>query len=149
VLREVTDEIVKDFGRLLPQLSRSAEPLDFEGLARVAGCESNTVLVARDEDSGDVLGVLTLVVFPIPTGVRGWIEDVVVDESARGRGVATLLVTGALRLAREQGARKIDLTSRPAREAAGKLYEKLGFVRRDSRLYRFTIDPAAPPAAAG
>jgi ribosomal protein S18 acetylase RimI-like enzyme len=146
VLREVTDETVKAFGRLLPQLSRSAPPPDREGLARVVGCASNTVLVARGQAAGDgpgeIVGTLTLAIFPIPTGVRAWIEDVVVDEAARGQGAATALILEALRLAGEHGARTVDLTSRPAREAAGLLYERLGFERRDSRLYRVTIGTA-------
>jgi ribosomal protein S18 acetylase RimI-like enzyme len=150
VLTEITDETVKAFGRLLPQLSRSAPPLDRAALARVAGAGCNTVLVARaeatDGEPGEIVGTLTLAVFPIPTGVRAWIEDVVTDETARGQGVGTALTLEALRLAREHGARTVDLTSRPSREAAGRLYERLGFQRRESRLYRITLDPAPPRA---
>jgi ribosomal protein S18 acetylase RimI-like enzyme len=143
VLSEITDETVKAFGRLLPQLSRSAPPLDHEGLARVAAAESTTVLVARvdagDGQPGEIVGTLTLAVFPIPTGVRAWIEDVVTHDSARGQGVGTALTLEALRLAREHGARTVDLTSRPSREAAGRLYERLGFQQRETRLYRITL----------
>jgi ribosomal protein S18 acetylase RimI-like enzyme len=139
ILADVTEETVEAFARLIPQLSRSAPPPDACGLARVAGCESNTVLVARRE-SGEIVGTLTLAIFPIPTGVRAWIEDVVVDEAAGRQGIGTALTEEALRLAREAGARTVDLTSRPTREAAGRLYERLGFQRRDSRLYRFTLD---------
>lgn len=138
VLHEVTEETVQAFTRLLPQLSRSAPPLDKAALARVAGSESNTLLIARSE-SGEIVGTLTLAVFPIPTGLRAWIEDVVVDEAARGQGAGAALTLEALRLAREMGARTVDLTSRPSREAAGRLYERLGFERRDSRLYRFKL----------
>ena len=140
VLREVTDETVKAFGRLLPQLSRSAPPPDQAALARAR---------AAGPGPGEIIGTLTLALFPIPTGVRAWIEDVVVDEAARGQGAATALTLEALRIAREQGARTVDLTSRPSREAAGRLYERLGFERRESRLYRFTIEAAGPPAGAG
>jgi ribosomal protein S18 acetylase RimI-like enzyme len=143
VLREVTGETVEAFARLLPQLSRSAPPLDHAAVSRVAGCPANTVLVARqpaaDGAPGRIVGTLTLAIFPIPTGVRAWIEDVVTDEAARGQGVGTALTLEALRLAREAGARTVDLTSRPSREAAGRLYERLGFERRDSRVYRFTL----------
>jgi ribosomal protein S18 acetylase RimI-like enzyme len=143
VLSEITDETVKALGRLLPQLSRSAPPLDHAGLARVVGAGCNTVLVARAGGAGgqpgEIVGTLTLAIFPIPTGVRAWIEDVVTDEMARGQGVGTALTLEALRLARERGARTVDLTSRPSREAAGRLYERLGFQRRESRLYRITL----------
>lgn len=76
--------------------------------------------------------------FPIPTGLRAWIEDVVVDEGARGQGVGAALTQAAVRLAREAGARTVDLTSRPAREAANRLYERLGFRLRDSNVYRLS-----------
>jgi ribosomal protein S18 acetylase RimI-like enzyme len=150
VLREVTDETVEAFGRLLPQLSRSAPPLDRAGLSAIVDCPTNTVLVARADgaggEPGQIIGTLTLAIFPIPTGWRAWIEDVVTDEAARGQGAGTALTLEALRLAREHGARTVDLTSRPSREAAGRLYERVGFVQRQSRLYRFSAD-APPPSA--
>lgn len=137
VLRKVTGDVVDAFGRLLPQLSRSAPPLGEAGLDAIVSCPVNTVLVARD--AGEITGTLTLVMFPIPTGLRAWIEDVVVDEQARGHGIGEALTREALRLARAAGARSVDLTSRPARAAAGRLYERAGFAQRDSRLYRYTV----------
>jgi len=136
VLDEVTGEMVEAFGRLLPQLSRSAPPLGPAELEAVVGCPANTVLIARA--SGAIIGTTTLVMFPLPTGLRAWIEDVVVDESARGHGAGEAMTLEALRLARKAGARTVDLTSRPAREAAGRLYERAGFKLRDSRLYRYS-----------
>jgi ribosomal protein S18 acetylase RimI-like enzyme len=137
VLSEVTDEAVQAFGRLLPQLSSSAPPLDTAGLAAVVAAPANTVLVARVD--GRIVGTLTLVMFTIPTGARAWIEDVVTDEEARGQGVGNALTLAALDVARKGGARTVDLTTRPSREAAGRLYERAGFERRDSRLYRYTL----------
>ena len=137
VLDKVTGEVGEAFARLLPQLSSSAPPLDQAGLEDLVGCQANTVLIARSE--GTITGMLTLVMFPLPTGLRAWIEDVVVDESARGQGIGELLTREALRRAREAGARTVDLTSRPSRVAAGRLYERLGFTVRDSRLYRFAF----------
>ncbi|HEY2673271.1 MAG TPA: GNAT family N-acetyltransferase [Rugosimonospora sp.] len=134
VVRHASEEVTKALGRLLPQLSRSAPPLDSEGLARLVSWNGNTLLAARLD--GEIVGILTLVMFPIPTGLRAWIEDVVVDESARGHGVGADLTREAVRLARAAGARTVDLTSRPSREAANRLYERLGFRQRDSRLYR-------------
>jgi ribosomal protein S18 acetylase RimI-like enzyme len=137
VLDKATGEVVEAFGRLLPQLSRSAPPLGQAELDAILGCAANTVLVARS--AGAITGTLTLVMFPLPTGLRAWIEDVVVDEAARGQGTGEALTQEALRIARESGARTVDLTSRPTRVAAGRLYERLGFSVRDSRLYRFTF----------
>ena len=132
---ELTGEGVEAFRRLIPQLSRSAGPPTQQSLETVIGCPANTVLLARS--AGAITGTMTLVMFPIPTGVRAWIEDVVVDESARGQGTAEAMMRESLRIASEAGARTVDLTSRPERAAAGRLYERLGFTIRESRLYRY------------
>ena len=135
VVRDVGDELVTAFGRLIPQLSRSATALDAATLRQLVAWQGNRLLVARMD--GEIVGALTLVMFPIPTGLRAWIEDVVVDETARGHGVGAALTQEAVRLARADGARTVDLTSRPSREAANRLYERLGFQLRDSKVYRF------------
>jgi ribosomal protein S18 acetylase RimI-like enzyme len=137
VLQEVTDEVVAAFGRLLPQLSRSAPPLDRAGLDRIAGSAATTLLIARTGDT--VVGTLSLVMFPIPTGLRAWIEDVIVDEATRGQGIGEALMAEALRIAGQAGARTVDLTSRPSREAAGRLYERVGFQSRSTRMYRYAF----------
>jgi ribosomal protein S18 acetylase RimI-like enzyme len=138
LLREVTDEDIRAINRLLPQLSKSAPPLDAAALQQIATWNGNSFLVARE--AGEIVGMLTLVMFPIPTGLRVRIEDVVVDESARGQGVGAALSREAIRLARVAGARTIDLTSRPSRESANRLYERLGFRLRETRVYRLA-DP--------
>ena len=136
VVREVTDELVEAFGRLLPQLSGNARALDADDLRTLVGWRGNRLLVARV--GGQIVGTLTLVTFPIPTGLRAWIEDVVVDGTARGHGVGAALTQEAVRLARGDGARTVDLTSRPSRAAANRLYERLGFRVRESKLYRLS-----------
>lgn len=134
---EITDDVVKAFHQLLPQLSKSAAPLDADGIRTLVGCPTNTVLLARREDDY-VVGMLTLVVFPIPTGLRARIEDVVVDEAARGQGVGATLCAEAIRRAHDLGARTIELTSRPSREAANRLYVKLGFELRETNVYCYS-----------
>ncbi|MER5533548.1 GNAT family N-acetyltransferase [Streptomyces mirabilis] len=138
IAREASQELVEAFGRLLPQLSSTADPLGYEAIDRIVTCDANTVLVARTSD--EIVGTLTLVLLPLPSGLRARVEDVVVDSVARGRGVAGLLTQEALRIAREAGARTVDLTSRPDRAAANRLYERLGFRARQSTVYRFPID---------
>lgn len=133
-----TDEVVAGFRRLLPQLSGSALPLDRAALTRLARSEASTVLLAWDDDE-TLVGTLTLVTFPTPTGLRAHIEDVVVAEAARGQGIGAALTEHALDLARQAGARTVDLTSRPARATANRLYQRLGFRRRDSNLYRYEL----------
>jgi ribosomal protein S18 acetylase RimI-like enzyme len=134
-VRRVTDELVEACQRLLPQLSSSAASLRADDLARIVDHQATTLFVARGQDA--IVGMLTLVTFPLPSGLRARIEDVVVDQAARGRGVGTALTMAALGAARRQGARSVDLTSRPSRVAANRLYQQLGFQLRDSNVYRY------------
>ena len=133
---EVTDELVEAFVRLIPQLSSSSAPTSRADLTTIATSEACALFMARDA-SGTIVGSLTLAVFPIPTGVRAWIEDVVVDDSARGAGVGEALVAAAVDRARSLGAKTVDLTSRPSREAANRLYMRVGFEERTTNVYRF------------
>jgi ribosomal protein S18 acetylase RimI-like enzyme len=137
----VTDEVVEAFARLVPQLSATTVPPDRAALERIAAAPAITVLLARN--GGKIVGTLTLVMFPIPTGLRAWIEDVVVDSSARGQGVGEALSKEAISIAGAAGARTIDLTSRPSRAAAGRLYERIGFAMRETRVYRYLVQ--GPP----
>jgi ribosomal protein S18 acetylase RimI-like enzyme len=139
VVREVTQEVVDALGRLLPQLSRTAPPPGREQVAGVVECPTNALLLARGD--GATVGMLTLVMFPIPSGLRARIEDVVVDERARGQGIGAALTLAAVELARRRGARTVDLASRPSRVAANRLYQRLGFELRDTQVYRFTEPP--------
>lgn len=136
-LSEATDEVVEALARLVTQLSSSAAPVTTEVVRTVLASPVNTVLIARADDR--VVGALMLVVFPLLTGMRAWIEDVVVDETARGLGVGHALTTEAVRVAGEQGAKTVDLTSRPSREAANRLYAKAGFERRETNVYRYSL----------
>ena len=133
----VDDDLVAAMARWIPQLSSSSPPPGRAELESIVGHDACHLLLARDED-GAILGSMTLVVFPIPTGTRAWIEDVVVDSEARGRGVGEALNRRALDIAGELGARTVDLTSRPSREAANRLYQRIGFVQRDTNVYRHT-----------
>jgi ribosomal protein S18 acetylase RimI-like enzyme len=133
----VTDEVVEAFARLVPQLSASSEPPDRAALDQMVRSPAITLLVARS--GGRIEGTLSLAMFPVPTGIRAWIEDVVVDEAARGKGLGEALTVEAVNLARKAGAKTVDLTSRPSREAAGRLYERVGFQPRGTRVYRYTM----------
>ncbi|HEX4162217.1 MAG TPA: GNAT family N-acetyltransferase [Acidimicrobiales bacterium] len=134
----IDDDLVAAVGKLIPQLSSSSAPPSKDALARIVDAPGATLFVARDD--GRVVGMLTLVTFEIPTALRAWIEDVVVDETARQRGVAASLVQAALERAEAQGARTVDLTSRPDREAANRLYVRMGFEVRATNVYRRTLD---------
>jgi ribosomal protein S18 acetylase RimI-like enzyme len=134
---DATPELVAAVAMLVGELSSSAAPPSAEEVRSIVASPACHLLVARDGERR-IVGMLTLVVFPIPTGVRAWIEDVVVTAAARGQGVGERLNREALRLARELGARTVDLTSRPSREAANRLYARLGFERRDTNVYRYS-----------
>jgi len=134
----VDQELVDAFAHLIPQLSRSSPPPTAAEVREMVQSPASYVLVARLD--GRIVGTLTLVVFRIPTGVRAWIEDVVVDDSARGHGVGDQLNRFALDIAREKGAKTVDLTSRPSREAANRLYQRIGFTPRETNVYRFSLD---------
>lgn len=139
---EVTPDLVASMERLVPQLSRSNPPPTEAELAEIVGSPATVLFVAEDDD-GTILGSLTLALFRIPTALRAWIEDVVVDESARGRGVGEALNRAALDRARAAGATTVDLTSRPSREAANRLYRRIGFEQRDTNVYRYDLRSAS------
>ena len=145
VVREVVavdDCLVSAMARLIPQLSGSSPPPDADSLAAIVDSGASVLLVAEDptvDGQAAILGSMTLVVFRIPTGLRAWIEDVVVDASARGRGVGEALNRAAILRARAAGATTVDLTSRPSREAANRLYRRLGFEQRTTNVYRLEL----------
>jgi len=138
IAAKADQELVDAFAHLIPQLSKSSPPPTMAELAEMIAGDASDVLIARFD--GRIVGTLTLVTFRIPTGVRAWIEDVVVDDSARGHGVGDLLNRFALDLARVKGAKTVDLTSRPSREAANRLYQRIGFQPRETNVYRFTLE---------
>ena len=137
IAKVVDDEVVAAFNTLIPQLSSSNPPPTQAQLQKIVSGDSTFLLLAKLD--GRIVGSLTLALFQIPTGLRAWIEDVVVDGSARGAGVGEALNTFAIAESRKRGATTIDLTSRPSREAANRLYQRLGFVQRDTNVYRFTL----------
>ena len=137
VAKRVDNDLVVAFQRLIPQLSKSNPSPTKEQLESIVASDSSCILLAKVD--GVIVGSLTLVIFHIPTGIRAWIEDVVVDGDARGKGVGEALNKFALEEAKRQGATTVDLTSRPSREAANRLYQRLGFNARETNVYRYQI----------
>jgi ribosomal protein S18 acetylase RimI-like enzyme len=135
---QVDDELVEAFAELIPQLSSSSPPPSADELAAIVSSPDAVLFVARSE--GRIVGSLTLVFYQIPTGLKAWIEDVVVDASARGQGVGEQLNRAALEEAARRGAKNVSLTSRPSREAANRLYQRIGFERYETNVYRYSID---------
>jgi len=137
IVTTVADELVDAFARLQPQLSSStvADHAALEAIVAQPGCR---LLVARE--AGTIIGTLTLTLYRIPTGLQARIDDVVVDDAGRGKGVGEALSRRAIELAREAGAKSISLTSRPSREAANRLYQRLGFQPVETNVYRLVLN---------
>ncbi len=143
LVTDTSPELAEAFEVLIPQLSSSSAPMDLERIESFLSQDAIDLFVYRGEDgdtSGKILGMLTLVTFEIPTGWRAWIEDVVVDGDARGQGAGQKLVEAAIDLAKKRGAKTVDLTSRPSREAANRLYKRCGFDLRETNVYRVKND---------
>ena len=136
-IAKVDDKLVEAMKRLGPQLSNSNSPPDRSALEEIDTSDSSILLAAFID--GEIVGSLTLVLFSIPTGKRAWIEDVVVDEKCRNRGIGEVLNKDAINIARQRGAKTVDLTSRPSRQSANRLYNRLGFIQRETNIYRFEI----------
>jgi ribosomal protein S18 acetylase RimI-like enzyme len=139
IVADVTNELIDAFVVLTPQLSRSSPPPSREDLEEIVACTTTDLFVAADDD-GSILGVSTLACFRIPTGVRAWIEDVIVDTDATGRGIGGSLTRAMIERAEERGAKTVELTSRPSREAANHLYQREGFAVRETNVYRYDLD---------
>jgi ribosomal protein S18 acetylase RimI-like enzyme len=131
-ITEADEELAETIRGLLPQLTEARTPPTLEQLQDVVA--NQTLLVARDDD-GRIVGTLTFVLYRVSSGLKGRIEDVIVDESARGLGVGEALVREGMRLANEAGVLMLELTSMPYRQAANRLYRRLGFVRKPTNVY--------------
>ncbi|MBU40159.1 MAG: GNAT family N-acetyltransferase [Acidimicrobiales bacterium] len=136
-IAKVDDDLIAAMNLLIPQLSNSSPPPDRSALEEIVASDSSILISAYID--GAIVGSLTLIIFTIPTGKRAWIEDVVVDEKCRNEGIGEALNQEAINIARRSGAKTVDLTSRPSREAANRLYSRLGFVQRNTNIYRFEI----------
>jgi ribosomal protein S18 acetylase RimI-like enzyme len=138
-LTQVTDEMVAACQRLIPQLSGYPPPTRAE-LEDLVASDASILLIARHPDeNGPIVGAMVLVLYRVLTGLHGYIEDVIVDESARGLGIGEALMRASLRIAQEAGAINVGLTSHPRREAANHLYQKLGFDQRQTNVYKFVF----------
>ena len=133
-IKNYADAVRDALNDLLPQLSSSPERLTEDELFEIIHSDKTHLLMAEEDNR--YIGSLTLVVFRIPSGTRARIEDLVVQETARGRGVGRALVQKAIEMTKALGAEAVDLTTHPSREAANQLYKKLGFVRRETHVYR-------------
>ena len=137
-LTETSSSVLQSINALLPQLSSSAQVISMDRLSELVESDNTIIFIGTDE-SGQILGMLSLIVMKIPTGNKAWIEDVVVDQSARGKGMGKALMNHTLEKAKELAVKSVDLTSRPSREKANMLYQSLGYQIRETNVYRHKI----------
>jgi len=138
IVTQADDELCEAFQRLIPQLTQNNPPPSSDDLADLVRSASSTLMVARDA-SGKIVGALTLSVYRVPTGIRSIIEDVIVDNAARGQGIGEALMFRAIEIAKEKGAQNIALTSNPLRQAANRLYLRVGFKKRETNAYQMKL----------
>jgi ribosomal protein S18 acetylase RimI-like enzyme len=137
---ELTEELFNACQRLVPQLTHTHPPPTREQLSQMLGSAASYLFTARDPDFGDeIIGLATLILYRVPTGLRGYIEDVVVDESARGRHIGEALTRACLEWAQQAGTPQVMLTSNPGRTAANRLYQRMGFELRKTNVYRYSF----------
>lgn len=134
-VKDYSEELTKAINKLLVQLNETAVPLNGQDVKDMISSSANKLFVARRTDNKEIVGMITLIVYRIPMWKKGWIEDVVVDKEYRGKGIATKLIGAAIESAKAEGLTSVNLTSRPQREIANKLYQRLGFEKRDTNVY--------------
>ena len=140
----ITDELVEAFQRLMPQLSVTMQPPTRDALQALIDFPASTLLVARQAESAPIIGAATLALVRAPSGMHARLEDVIVDETARGQGVGEALTREVIRLAKKSGADYIALTSNPRREAANRLYQRVGFKKWETNVYRMELRDGRP-----
>lgn len=139
-LGKVSLEVLDAFQRLIPQLTKYSSPPTPEDLIKMIESPHTTIFLARYPDrGGDIVGTATLATFQTPTGIHGWIEDVVVGQEFRQKGIGKALTEACIQKAREMGLREVNLSSNPGRAAANKLYQSMGFIRRETNVYRYPL----------
>lgn len=138
-LTQVTPEIVEAFNQLIPQLTPNYRLIDENQLKQIINTENTFLFIAYDTISDQYVGSITLIINYIPTGTKAWIEDVMVDAEYRNQGIGEQLVRLAIDFATQQDVKNINLTSSPSRIAANNLYKKIGFIERETNIYRYTL----------
>jgi ribosomal protein S18 acetylase RimI-like enzyme len=139
-ITEPTEELYNALRHLIPQMGIHKIPPSHEELSTLLKTPGAMLLIAREPDeNGEIIGVLSLTIYRVPTGLRSIVEDVVVDEKMRRRGIGEALVRYAIDLAREAGANGVSLTSNPQREAANRLYQSMGFELRKTNPYFYKL----------
>lgn len=133
-------EIAKTIRRLAQQIDDNYKPLSDEDVEEMLTSSSvYSLFFAYDISTKEVLGMVMLLVYRIPYTRKAYLEDLIVDKSFRGRGIGKALLKKAVETAKSKGALYVDLTSRPSRIESNGLYEKFGFKKRETNVYRLNF----------
>ena len=138
-LKTFSTDITQVLNGLLMQLNPGSKKLNDEDVKEGIESSASRFFVAREPVNNKIVGMLTLVVFSAPSAKKCLLEDIVVDKDYQGKGIGTKLITKAISQARKEGVARLDLTSNPKREAANRLYQQLGFKKRDTNVYRIEL----------
>jgi ribosomal protein S18 acetylase RimI-like enzyme len=137
VVKQFDPSLLQAVASLLPQLTSSGRMMTADELRAMIASPLTTLFIAKDEDK--IVGMISMNVVQMPTGLRSYLEDLVIDSAYRQRGAATALLQAAIDLARSSGARTLNMTSRSSRKGTIRLYERLGFRRRDTNAFRYSF----------
>lgn len=132
-------ELTEAINKLLRQLDESASFLTKEDVKSMIASPVNSLFVARRKNNKEIVGMLTLIVYRIPVGKKGWLEDLVIDKVYRNKGIATKLIHYAIGNAKANGVLYVNFTSRPEKKDANRLYRRLGFEKRNTNVYRIEL----------
>ena len=138
VVSEVTDRLILALEKLMSLLTGRDETITKEAIEAIISSPHSYLFVAVD-DEDNILGSLTLIIYTIPTRKKAYIEDVVVDGVAQGLGLGEKLLIAAINKAKEEGVACVELTSRPFRIPANRLYQKMGFKIRETNCYQLVL----------
>lgn len=136
-VKKIASDIYEAFQRLIPQLDNTVPIPTKEKLIKIISSPSAYLFIAQDQNK--IIGTFTLIVYNTPTGDYAYLEDLVVDENSRGKGIGKKLILTALKIAKDKGVKVVNLTSRPSRKTANRLYKKIGFTRRETNVFRYNI----------
>jgi ribosomal protein S18 acetylase RimI-like enzyme len=124
--------------RLLPQVASKGDLPTKQYFKSIFTSENIHFFIAELDDK-QIAGMLTIGTYLTPSGAKAWIEDVVVDETQRGKGIGKELMLFAINYLKALGAESVALTSRPSRLAANRLYQKIGFIQYETNVYKYLL----------
>jgi ribosomal protein S18 acetylase RimI-like enzyme len=133
-LTKPSKKALLEINRLFLQLSSSGRQITLTDLRKTLSNKDLYVIVLRDKNR--IIGMGSIMMIRYLFGLWGNIEDVVVDQEYRRQGLGKKLMKKLISIGKQKKVNGVNLTSRPSRVAANKLYKKLGFKRKETNFYQ-------------